>query len=86
MERHDRTKIGGLLSEVFKIDADEVTDDTAPENVALWDSLNHLRMATAIEELFGIRLTMKEIRSMISFEKIVEVVENHDRGKDISLK
>lgn len=67
-------KIRRILSAVFDIPAAEVREETGPENVGLWDSLNHLRMATEIEKEFGIRLRQKEIREMRSFAKIREAV------------
>jgi acyl carrier protein len=84
MEESFEKKIRVLLSDIFDIDEEEITDGTAPENVALWDSLNHLTMATGIEKLFDIKLAMKEIRSMVSFAMIIETVGNHIAEKGVS--
>ena len=70
-----------ILGAVFDLPADEINDQTNPGDVGLWDSLNHLRMVTEIEKVFRIRLTQKEIREMLTYAKIREVV-----GRHLSLK
>ena len=70
-----------ILGTIFDLPADEINDQTSPGDVALWDSLNHLRMATEIEKVFRIRLAQKEIREMLTYAKIREVV-----GRHLSLK
>ena len=72
-----------VFSNLFDIDQEEIRDDSSPENVALWDSLNHLRMVTEMEKVFQVRFTMKEIRSMITFGMIQEVLRFHLDGRTI---
>jgi acyl carrier protein len=70
-----------VLADVFEMDEGEITDDSSPESVALWDSLNHLKMVTQIETVFEIRLAMKEVQSMTEFRKIKEIVAFHLDGR-----
>ena len=70
-------QLKAILSLIFDLPADEINDQTSPGDVGLWDSLNHLRMVTEIEKVFGIRLAQKEIREMLTYAKIREVVERH---------
>jgi Acyl carrier protein len=74
-------QLKSIMGTVFDLPADEIHDETSPENVGLWDSLNHLRLITEIEKVFRIRLSMKEVRSMISYAKIREIVVGHLQGK-----
>jgi acyl carrier protein len=74
-------QLKAILGTVFDLPAEEIHDETSPENVGLWDSLNHLRMVTEIEKVFRIRLAQKEIREMLTYAKIREVV-----GRHLSLK
>jgi acyl carrier protein len=48
----------------FGVDAAALCDDSSPETVASWDSLNHLMMAMAVEGEFGIAFTPDEIVEM----------------------
>ena len=74
-------QLKSIMSTVFDLPAEEINDQTNPGDVGLWDSLNHLRMVTEIEKVFRIRLTQKEIREMLTYAKIREVV-----GRHLSLK
>lgn len=69
------------FADLFGLDESEVTEDLTPDTVDLWDSLNHLRLVTALEEELGIKLTMAEIESMMSsVGKMQEVIEQHVGG------
>jgi acyl carrier protein len=68
-----------VFATVFEVEEEEITDESSPETVVLWDSLRHLAMITEIEAAFHMRLTMKEIRSMVTFARIREVVAGYTR-------
>ena len=70
-------QLKAILGTVFDLPSDEIDDQTGPGNVGLWDSLNHLRLVTEIEKVFRIRLAQKEIREMLTYAKIREVVCRH---------
>jgi len=54
-----------------------VTMELTPEDIGLWDSLNHLRLVTAVENAFDIKLTMSEIQSIDNIAKLDELVNRH---------
>lgn len=70
-------KIKEIIEEVLDVDPRLIDDKFGPEDSDLWDSLNNLRLITAIEEEFDIQFTMEEIKSMVNFEVIVRVVKYH---------
>jgi len=70
-----------VLGEVFEMEEGEIDSDSSPENVALWDSLHHLKMITEIEAVFEVRFSMTEIRSMTTFSKITEMLAFHLDGR-----
>jgi acyl carrier protein len=74
-------QLKAILGTVFDLPVEEIDDQTSPGNVGLWDSLNHLRLATEIEKVFRIRLTQKEIREMVTYAKIREIVNDHANAK-----
>lgn len=82
MDQAIENRIKTILIREFQLDEEDITDELSPESVALWDSLNHLSMITALEKTFQLKLSMKEIRSMVTFRKIQEVVKDHLTGKD----
>ena len=66
-----------MIADTFDIDEDDISGETTNDTVEKWDSLNHLRLVTALEGEFGISLTMDEINSMTSYPEIVETVTKH---------
>ncbi|NOY63555.1 MAG: acyl carrier protein [Gammaproteobacteria bacterium] len=72
-----KEQLNELLADTFDIDEDEISAEMNSDNVESWDSLNHLRLVSALEKEFDISLTMDEINAMLSYEKIVELVSKH---------
>ncbi|CAN5293280.1 hypothetical protein BH24PSE2_BH24PSE2_12680 [soil metagenome] len=64
-----------IIAEVFEMDATNVSDELTPESIDRWDSLNHFRLVTALEQAYNIRLSMGEIQSLESVGRIREVVD-----------
>ena len=70
-------KLKELIADTFDIDEDEINDEMTSDTVGKWDSLNHLRLVTALEGEFGISLTMDEVNNMTNYPEIVALVEKH---------
>ena len=64
-----------VVSEVFGITPDEVTDQVSPDTVDDWDSLSHLRLVSTLEEAFGIKFENAEIMDMTTVGAIRDIVE-----------
>jgi acyl carrier protein len=80
------SRLRKAFAKAFEVEEEEVTDASSGNGRPV-DSLRHLAMIMEIEAAFHVKLTMKEIRSMVTFARIKEVVAGH--GKDaeaISLK
>jgi acyl carrier protein len=73
-------KLKQLVSEVLDIQESVVTRDLTSDMAETWDSLAHLRLVTAIEQEFSISLTMEEINSMTSYQKMLEYIEKYAAG------
>jgi acyl carrier protein len=70
-------KLVEIVAELFELDSAAVDDALTPEDVELWDSLNHLRLVSAVEEEFRIKLSMQEIESIRSLAVLRALVEQH---------
>ncbi len=71
-------KLNEIVSEIFNIDEDEVNDEMTTDNVGSWDSLNHLKLVTAVEEEFEIKLSMAEIEDIDSIGKLKALISSHE--------
>jgi acyl carrier protein len=74
-----KRRIRNILGDVLGLEADEIGDDLSRETSDQWDSLSHLRIVTAIEQEFGVTLTMDEINGADSFERLVALLAARGR-------
>lgn len=69
-------KVGEIVREVFDEEKLEVTPATTAEDVAEWDSTNHVRLMMAIESEFGVRFEADEILNPENVGQLVELIES----------
>ena len=55
----------------------QIADTLTAEEVELWDSLNHLKLVTAVEEAFGVQLSMEEIEAIDSVGRLRATLAQH---------
>lgn len=66
-----------IVSELFEMDEKNLTDAHSPDIIESWDSMNHLKLVTAIESEYKIKLSMREVQSMLSVGDIKNIVTKH---------
>ena len=67
-------RIKEVMAEVLEIEPRTIGEKFHREEAPSWDSMNHLRMVSALEEAFGIRFTMKEVGEMERYDTIRRMV------------
>lgn len=67
-------KLIEIFSDIYDLKPSEVTLDLDIASVPAWDSMNNLRFVTAVEEEFGIELSMEEIQEMTTMSAITEIL------------
>lgn len=74
----DRNQISNKLQDIMRDVFDEddlvISDETAAEDVADWDSGNHIRLIVAVEEAFGIMFEAKEINAPQSVGELIDLI------------
>ena len=70
-------KIKKIMSEILEIPEKKITDEFGPDDGSNWDSLSNLQLITALESEFGIKLSMEDIRSMVNFRIIKEIIKSY---------
>ena len=63
-------RIREIMSGVFDVAPEEIDNGFRRDDASAWDSMNHLRLVSALEEALGIRFTMKEVGEMESFDDV----------------
>ena len=63
-------KLVDILEEIFDLEPENISDKLTHEDVALWDSLNHLKLITAVEQAYGIQFSMADVQAIDSIGKL----------------
>lgn len=73
-------KIRSILVGILEVEPGQIGDDFGPDRCPNWDSLSNLRIISALEQAFALKLTWTEISSMTDFARIRDVVRRR-RGE-----
>ena len=71
-----RPEIATILRDLFK-HSGPVTLETTQDDVEKWNSLQHLWLIMALEEKFGISMSMDEMIEVQSVSGIVRVLDRY---------
>lgn len=67
-------KIKTIMSMVFKIDINEINEDTSAENIDRWTSLEHVDFLVNLQKEFDIEFTDSQIVEMLSYRSVLNNV------------
>lgn len=70
-----KTKVKEVLATIFELEVNDISDDLKQENLADWDSLQHLNVMIALEEAFELSFEPDEIADMVTIDKIVDTIK-----------
>lgn len=59
------------MSQVFRVDENQIGDDASPQTIGTWNSLAHINLVVALEEEFGVQFQDQEIVQMTSLKEIL---------------
>ena len=72
-------RVANTIAEVMRVPAGQMNEDSSPDTIENWDSLQHMNLILALEEEFDVKFTDDEIASMVSAKVIAETVEAKDK-------
>ena len=67
-------RVRQIVSDVLQVDGDAITSDSSPENVASWDSVQHLNLVLALEDEYGLQFLPEEMDQMKTVGEIAQLV------------
>ena len=70
-------KLADVIAETLEIKPSEVTPETERDGHPTWDSFNHLRLMTAIEEAFGVQFSMDEIEGIETLGQLDQLLAGY---------
>jgi len=75
-------RVRALASDILLLPVEQIAPSTSPQDVASWDSVQHLSLILALEQEFDVQFGLEEIARLTSIERIVAVVaEKLSRGE-----
>jgi acyl carrier protein len=70
LEQDIHQKVVSLVAEVLQIEITPNVENLVRKDTAEWDSINHLRLALELEDLFGISLAEDRWADIVSLREI----------------
>ena len=71
-----RKEVAAIFADVFQYTG-PLTIDTMRQDIAKWDSLQHMALVAAIEQAFAISLSMDEMIEIRSVKDICQILDRH---------
>lgn len=73
--------IRSILAGILEVEPAHIGERFGPDSCPNWDSLSNLRIISALERAFALKLTWPEISSMTDFARIRDVIRRR-RGEE----
>lgn len=70
-------KLKEVLSRIFNVSLDTITEDASPDTIENWDSLRHMNLVLALEEEFDVEFTDDQVVEILSYKLIKIVLKEH---------
>ena len=81
MEHSDlHHQIVAMLADVFQIELSASIEDLTQDEVEEWDSFNHLRLVSELEDTFEISIDDEDIPDMLSLQQVKDLLQRHGVG------
>lgn len=77
-----RDEVFKVVSDVLNVPLSQVNEESSPDTMAQWDSLQHMNLILALEEKFKVQFRENQIVDMLNVKSIVLAVEEI-KAKDV---
>lgn len=68
-------KLNEIFQDIFDDENITVKAETTADDIADWDSLEHINLITGIEKTFNMKFKMKDVVGMKNVGDMVEIIE-----------
>ena len=76
MEKSEiESRLTPIFRDVFSDDALVVTEGMTAAEVPTWDSLSNINMIIAVEKAFGVKFSIKDVRSLKNVGELLELIK-----------
>lgn len=67
-------KLNEVFQDVFDDESIAVNDATTSNDIADWDSLEHINLIAAVEQEFGVKFNMGQVITMVNVGEMVDII------------
>ena len=79
-----REEVFATLNEVFQDVFDDesikVDEETTADDIEDWDSLEHINLIAAVEQEFGMKITMGQVVTMKNVGEMADIIMSQTEG------
>jgi len=76
MENHEIvSRLTPIFRDVFNDDALVVSEGMTAADVPTWDSLSNINMIIAVEKAFGVKFSIKDVRSLKNVGELLALIK-----------
>ena len=68
--------LNGVFQQVFEDDTIQVGEKTTADDIDGWDSLSHVNLIVAVETIFKVRFSQKELLTFKNVGDLVRSIES----------
>ena len=72
-----RSVLDEMLTEVFRLEKDQLGDEITPDDVENWSSVTHMDLIARFEDVFKLQLDVEEITEIDSLGAIRKALRKH---------
>jgi acyl carrier protein len=69
------SRLTPIFRDVFNDDALVVSEGMTAADVPTWDSLSNINMIIAVEKAFGVKFSIKDVRSLKNVGELLELIK-----------
>ena len=70
-----KDKIDNIISKIFSIKLEEISNDLTADEIDGWDSLSHMELIAEIEKNYKIKFTTKEMFNFFSIADLKKILK-----------
>ncbi|MCX6142676.1 MAG: acyl carrier protein [Ignavibacteriales bacterium] len=75
-------KLRELLSKIFEVPLNAISENASPDTIETWDSLRHMNLVVALEQAFNVELSDDQVVEILSYKLIKIVLQ--ERGVEFT--
>ncbi|MEQ8284610.1 acyl carrier protein [Thalassospira sp.] len=73
---HDfENRLKQVMADILEVEVSDIVENSSPDTIESWDSLQQLNLVSALEAEFSIALVPDDIADMLSYALVRDIVQ-----------